>query len=87
MVIIYTVLASFLASQPIGTSSLFKGLFTRISDSYKAVIETTRSAQSVVVLSEESQRYFAKTLTGTGNLHVRGHPTYPPLGCWQVHIE
>ena len=40
MVIINTVLAFFLASQPIGASSPL-GLFTRISDTYKAVLRRT----------------------------------------------
>lgn len=69
------VLTSFLASQPIGTSSPIKELFTLISDPYKAVLETNRSAQTEVNLGGESQRYFAETITGAGNLHVRGHPT------------
>lgn len=82
VIIINTVLAFFLASQPIGTNSPFKGLFTRISDPNKAVFEANQSAQSVVVLSGESQRNVAETFTSKGNLHIRGHPVYPPLGCW-----
>ena len=81
MVIIITVLTSFLASQPIGTSSPIKELFTLISDPYKAILETNRSVPSEVNLGGESQRYFAETFTGKGNLQVRGHPTYRPLGC------
>lgn len=83
MVIINTVLAFFLASQPIGASSPFKGLFTRISDTYKAVFEANQSAQSEVVFGEEGHRDIARTSAVTGNLHPRGHPAYLSLGCYK----
>lgn len=39
------------------------------------------SAKPEVVGGEEGQRGIATTLAVTGNLHLRGHPSYPPLGC------